>query len=154
MLKIIFKWLLRLILGGALIYAGVLKMLDPQAFADSIAGFQIVPRELINLIALSLPPFEILLGVALILAPIMRLRNNGIRQSVALTTTCLFAAFVFMLGQAIVRGIAVDCGCFGGGASWMESWSPTARVWFSLVRAFALFLGALWLWKKELEVSR
>jgi len=63
----IMQFALRAVLGGVLIYAGVLKMLDPLAFADSIYGFQIVPRELISLVALSLPPFEILLGLALIL---------------------------------------------------------------------------------------
>jgi len=135
------QFLLRLLLGGVLIYAGVLKMLDAQSFADSIAGFQLVPHELINLVALSLPAFEIFLGLALVL---------GIRaKDAALTMACLFAVFIFVLAQAMVRGIEADCGCFGGGTSWLESLSPKVQAWFVLLRALALCLAALWLRVKK-----
>lgn len=141
--------LLRLFLGGVLIYAGVLKMLEhPQVFADAVEGFQLVPRELVNLVALSLPPFEILLGAMLILPAVSRSFNKSISQSAALAAVCLFAAFAFALAQAMLRGIEVDCGCFGGGPSWLESFSSIARAWFSLLRALALCLASLWLWRR------
>jgi len=191
----IMQFLVRVVIGVTLVWAGVVKMLDPLAFADAIAGFQIVPRVFINLVALSLPPFEILLGVALILgffnaktqrrggtkflecgsvAPAFgkpprsavegnrgesMLAKSGNSASAplphsiffaslrlcafalnakesALVATFLFAAFVFMLGQAVLRGIEVDCGCFGGSGT-------SAEV--ALLRALALFAGSLYL---------
>jgi len=154
----IIQFVLRMVLGVALIYAGILKMIEPpQVFADSIAGFQLVPRGLINLVALSLPPFEILLGLALILVGVLGRVQGGIlsvrAKEAALTATCLFAAFVFVLAQAMLRGIEVDCGCFGGGSTWLQSLSSTAQAWFSLLRALALCLAALWLWRRLTQLS-
>lgn len=39
-----FLLLLRLVIGGAFLYAGYLKVRDGVAFADSIASFKILPR--------------------------------------------------------------------------------------------------------------
>ncbi|MDF3059318.1 MAG: Methylamine utilization protein [Rariglobus sp.] len=131
------EWLVRLAgwcLGGVFVYAGVLKVTDPWAFADSVASFRLLPAVLINPVALILPVLEIILGVALI---------AGVKRSVGagmLGVLCvLFAA---ALGQALVRGIEVDCGCFGGGAP------STARTVWALLRDIGLGLLAWWVWHR------
>jgi hypothetical protein len=50
---------LSLLLAAVFIYAGISKFRDPLQFADSIAAFAILPATLINLVALSIPPFEV-----------------------------------------------------------------------------------------------
>ena len=66
--------ILRWIIAGVFIYAGVQKIIAPLNFADSIASFLILPNGLINLVALSLPPFEILLALAVVfgIQPVLR----------------------------------------------------------------------------------
>lgn len=124
-------WLgLRLALGGAFIYAGAVKLRSPQDFADSIATFQLLPAALINLLALGLPPFEIIVGLLLVLD--LRLRVA------ALACLIMTGGFAVALGLALARGIAVDCGCFGGGGL-----PSVAKNWLALGRDILLCGAAI-----------
>lgn len=133
------KWtfiILRIILGGIFLYAGIIKIGNPLAFSDSIASFQILSPGLINIVALSLPSFEILLALMLISGWKWRPALLGI---VFLTTI-----FGLALAQAIFRGLEVDCGCFGPGRPSM------IKTWWSFGRDVMLFIAALWLYLKAL----
>ena len=137
----LFLFILRIVIGAVFLYAGILKMLHPLEFADSIATFDLLPSELINLVALALPPFEILLGGLLL--------PGGYRRQVAFSLWVLTVLFALFLIQAIVRGLEVDCGCFGSGEA------SAGSAWVSLARDFALMLGTGWLWWcGQEEVSR
>jgi len=59
--------LLRIVLGGIFAGAGIIKIQNGQDFSDSIETFKIFPREVINLIAVGLPPLEIMLGTMLVI---------------------------------------------------------------------------------------
>ncbi len=97
-----------LALGAVFIYAGTDKVRAPLDFADSVAGFAILPPFLINLLALGLPIFEIACGLLLV-AP--RTRRVGV-LAVALISAVFFSALL----SALVRGLTLDCGCFGNSA--------------------------------------
>jgi putative oxidoreductase len=130
-----FLFALRLALGGVFLYAGTTKVVNPQAFADSIATFKILPPQLINLVALGLPPFEILLGLMLI--------SGWKARAASLAVAGLGIVFGLALGQALVRGLAVDCGCFGSG-------EPSAlKTWASFGRAFLLLAASFWVFTRE-----
>ncbi len=104
------RWLelaMRLVLGAVFIYAGCVKIGDPQALADSIASFQILPRALIVPLALGLSPFEIASGVLVVV--------GWPRRIGALAVLIVTSVFCVALGSALARGIIVDCGCFGVG---------------------------------------
>jgi uncharacterized membrane protein YphA (DoxX/SURF4 family) len=127
-----FLLLLRLVIGGAFLYAGYLKIREPQAFADSIASFKLLPSELINLMAMGLPPLEVILGVML---------ATGWRGRVAsLGVLVLSIIFAFALGQALMRGLQVDCGCFGSGKP------STMKTFLALGRDILLIAASSWLW--------
>jgi len=131
---------LRWAIAGVFAYAGIRKVLAPQDFADSIASFAILPNGLINIVALSLPPFEILLALAVV--------TRVQRRPALLGLAVLTAVFMAALGSAIARGIAVDCGCFGS-----EEPSATA-AWKALLRDIPLLAAALWLcWIDYRQVS-
>lgn len=130
-----FLLLVRLVLGAIFLYAGATKIADPQVFADSIASFRVVPTQLIGLLALGLPPMEVLLGLMLILG--WRVR------SAAFCVGMLTVVFAIALGQALARGLEVDCGCFGAG-------QPSRfKTWMSLGRDLVLMVGAAWLYITE-----
>jgi len=99
---------LRLIVGGVFLYAGILKARSPEAFADSIAAFRILPLSFINLFALGLPVLEVVTG--LLLATGFQLRIG------AFSALFLSALFVIALLSAGLRGLNIDCGCFGAAA--------------------------------------
>lgn len=105
-------------LGAVFIYAGVEKFRDSLQFADSIAAFALVPPAFINLLALGLPPFEIVCGL-LLLTPWMR--RIGV-LAIALSAAIFFAALL----SALLRGLTLDCGCFGAGAP------SRTRMWIEL----------------------
>jgi putative oxidoreductase len=118
-----------LAMAGIFIYAGIDKIRDPLQFADSIAAFGILPAVFISLMALALPPFEIACGL-LMLGP--RTRRIG-----ALAIAILSAMFFTALASALLRGLTLDCGCFGTGAP------SRSRMWIELVLDITLFASAL-----------
>jgi putative oxidoreductase len=124
------------LVGAAVfIYAGIDKIRDPLQFADSIAAFAILPAVLINLLALGLPPFEIACGL-LLLAP-------WTRRVGALAVAVISIIFFTALASALLRGLTLDCGCFGTGAP------SRPRMWLELGLDVVLFSGALFVYLRS-----
>ena len=100
--KLVF--LLRVFLGIIFIYASIDKIIDPLKFSDAIDNYHITPLEMNNLAALIVPWIELVVGVFLILGIYVRGSSTII--------ILLLIWFIFILTQALVRGINVNCGCF------------------------------------------
>ena len=116
-----------LIIGGIFIYAGVIKAMDPVAFANDIDNYKILPWPLVVRLAFYLPWLELLCGLALILRFFYR---GGLFILTGLT-------FVFIAASVIakVRGLDITCGCFGHVS---QNWNFPAHVALDLA-----ILGAL-----------
>jgi uncharacterized membrane protein YphA (DoxX/SURF4 family) len=94
----------RLFLGGLWIYASHDKILHPDAFAQVVYNYQVLPDTAINLTAVVLPWFELLLGICLV---------AGVWISgAAVLSTALLTAFAGTLVFNLYRGIDIECGCF------------------------------------------
>lgn len=76
-------------------------------FAMEIDSFQLLPARGVTLVANTLPPFELFLGIWL-------LSGIALRYS-SLITTLLLAAFFGVLIHAYALGQEISCGCFGPG---------------------------------------
>lgn len=129
------RWILllvRLSVGGVFVYAGIIKVQHPINFADSITTFQIIPTQLVNIIALALPPFEIIIGLMLILGWKVRLA--------AFSIFILTVIFAIVISQALIRGLEVDCGCFGSGKP------SSLKTWASFGRDILLMAASVWLY--------
>ena len=95
----------RLVVGGMFIWAGVSKIIDPLGFAQNIANYRVFPEGISFFLALVLPWIEVICGVFLIL---------GIfRSASALLLSGFLAVFLVLSTVTILRGIDIDCGCFG-----------------------------------------
>ncbi len=103
-------WLLGAALGGVFLVAGLYKIVAPAAFAQEIANYRFLP-ELAPYLAGVLPGIEIVLGLALIAAPLPW------RRAAALAATGVMLAFTVAVMQALARGIDIACGCFGQGSA-------------------------------------
>ena len=93
---------LRLGLACVFIYAGLIKLLDPRAFAHAIAQYDLIPEGLLPLVAVGLPVLELLAGLGLIFE---------VRGSLTLITVLLLL-FLVILGYAVGHNLDIDCGCF------------------------------------------
>ncbi|ACH37603.1 hypothetical protein Gbem_0575 [Citrifermentans bemidjiense Bem] len=123
----------RIALGGIFIYAALPKIADPVTFAGSVASYQILPYFWSYFTAAVLPFLELICGVLLV---------SGYRvRACALIVAALNVVFMAALASLIVRGLDIDCGCFGGGKT-----SP----WLALSRdaVFLAMAGAV-LWFEE-----
>jgi uncharacterized membrane protein YphA (DoxX/SURF4 family) len=93
---------LRLSLACVFIYAGLVKLLDPRAFAHTIAQYDLLPEGLLPLVAVGLPALELLAGLGLSLE---------VRGSLTIIGVLLLI-FLLILGYAIWHNLDIDCGCF------------------------------------------
>lgn len=98
--ELIGRWLLGLVFLSACVH----KIIGPAQFAKIIYGYQLVPKDAINLIAIILPFLEAYAGMALIL---------GIfPKSAAWIINAMLLAFIAAIAFNLLRGHEFDCGCF------------------------------------------
>ena len=93
------------VIGVVFIVAGLAKVGDPATFASQVHNFRMTPIWSENLIAVCLPWIEIVAGIAIVL--------NVRRRAGALLTSGLMIFFTLAVLQALIRGLDIDCGCFG-----------------------------------------
>jgi putative oxidoreductase len=123
----------RLVAGAVFIFAGVQKLLDPAAFAEDIANYQAFPYWTWNLAAAIVPVAEILGGLAVI--------SGFKRRAGAIVLGSLTVAFIGLILSVIIRGIDLDCGCFGEAAEASQvGWPLIVRDLGLLVAIVAAYL--------------
>jgi uncharacterized membrane protein YphA (DoxX/SURF4 family) len=110
----------RFLLGGIFIYASYDKILNPGAFAKIVFNYQILPNNLVNLIAIILPWLEVIVGFCLII-------GWWIPGAVVIVNL-LMIVFISALTFNLSRGLDVHCGCFSIDVS------ETAAIWLSFLR--------------------
>lgn len=126
--------ILRLIIGGLFIWAAVVKISDPKAFATIVKGYKLFPIWSINLIAIILPFIELITGILLIIGKWVR--ANSIIISI------LLILFIIGLAQAYFRGLEINCGCF----STSSASTPSDILWtifrdiFMLIATFIIYI--------------
>jgi uncharacterized membrane protein YphA (DoxX/SURF4 family) len=94
----------RVVLGFIFIYAAYDKILNPEAFAQVVYNYQILPDQLVNLTALVLPWLELLIGLLLIVGVWL--------PGATFIGTGLLMVFISSLAFNLIRGLDVHCGCF------------------------------------------
>lgn len=124
--------LARLITGGVWIVAGALKVLTPAASIDAVRAYQLLPPSIAEIVGLTLPAVEIVVGLALILGVLTR--------AAGLLSALLFVAFIIGISSVWARGIEIDCGCFGGGGA--KTGAAGAYPW-EIARDAALLAASL-----------
>ena len=99
------NWTLRLIVGGAFVFAGALKIADPAKFVLDIGNYRLVPHDLVNLVAVIIPWLEITAGLFVLAGIWLR--------AAALLISGLTVVFFALIVSALARGLNIECGCFG-----------------------------------------
>ncbi len=99
----------RLILGGVLVVAGGLKAFSPSESASAVAAYKILPNQMAHILGYALPWLEIAIGLLLIIGVSVRFA--------AITGGAVMLIFIAAIISVWMRGILIDCGCFGGGGA-------------------------------------
>lgn len=150
--------LLRLSLGGLLVLSGTMKLgltksiwfpgagwvptLTPLDFAFAISAFKTgLPEPAIALSAFVVPWMEVVAGAALVL--------GWWTRAAALLAAALMVVFTALVGSVLVRGLPVDCPCFGALKLFCDGTISLCHVarnsgFFAAAVAIA-FLGPGWL---------
>ncbi len=97
----------RLVVGGVWIYAGAIKLPDPDGSVAAVRAYELLPGDTAVTVGHLLPMLEVVVGAMLVLGVLVR--------GAAVVSALLFAAFIVGIASVWARGIEIDCGCFGGG---------------------------------------
>jgi len=98
---------LRVGLGAVALVAGLAKLSDLPESVRAVRAYQLLPEGLAVLTGNALPLVEVILGVLLVLGLFTRVS--------AAAFGLMLVAFCIGIGSAWARGLAIECGCFGGG---------------------------------------
>lgn len=120
-----FLFVFRLVVGGVFIWAGLLKIFDPLGFAQAIANYRVFPHWMSFILALVLPWMEVICGVFLVL--------GLLRQSSSLILSLFLVGFLILISSTMVRGIDIDCGCFGRFSQRVDYKLSLLKVFFSFI---------------------
>ena len=129
----------RLILGGVLFAAGWLKAFKFDESQMAVRAYEVLPISVANTLGIILPWLEIGVAILLILGVAIR--------PAALFSGALMLLFIAAITQAGLRGLSIDCGCFGGGGTVEPG---KTRYLEEIARDSGLFLLALYLYRYPL----
>jgi len=134
------RWALiacRIALGALFLWAAATKLPDMNAFAQDVANYRALPGALVPYAAAAVVGIEVVAGVSLI---------TGIAaRPAALVLSVLLLAFIGFLAQALLRGIDLRCGCFGG---------DEPATWWTVARDAVMLAAALLVACKPQPVRR
>ncbi len=98
-----------IVLGLIFIYSAVPKILEVEYFARAVRNYRILPVWSHNIVALWMPWMELIAGFCLV----FKVWERG----GATLILGMMVIFLIAVISAVLRGLDIDCGCFGRTAS-------------------------------------
>jgi uncharacterized membrane protein YphA (DoxX/SURF4 family) len=95
----------RILVALVFIYAGAEKISDPKIFSQAIYNYRLLPIESVNIVAITLPWLELISGILLLF-------GVSVKENSAIIGT-LLVIFIIAIFISMIRGLNIDCGCFG-----------------------------------------
>lgn len=117
-------------------WAAIAKLGDPDAAVRAVRAYEVLPEVLVKPFAWGLPFVELALAVLLVI-------GLGTRAA-GWISAAILAIFMAGIVSVWVRGISIDCGCFGGGGpADVNSWTYATELIRDAVFAGMALLVAL-----------
>ncbi|MYB66147.1 DoxX family membrane protein, partial [Candidatus Poribacteria bacterium] len=103
-IPLILVTLLRVVLGGILLFAGITKLMGFSTFATNVGSYQMLPIGLVKPVSYVIVSAEITLGIVLIIGYFSR--------GAGILSMFLFLIFAVALTNALLQELTIaDCGC-------------------------------------------
>lgn len=137
----------RIYIGIIFIYSGMFKIVYTAEFAETIAGYEILPYWALNIFAIALPWIELLSGILLI---------AGIRtKSAAAIIAGMLILFSLAITINLIKGSSLSCGCFHYSREEVMSWWTLIRdlIWLGMT-LHCLFFDRAFQLERRLRFSR
>jgi len=124
----------RVSIAIVLLFAGGIKMLDFEKSIMAVGSYQIVNPDLARVFGTFLPVIEVMLGLAILFKILHPVTNY--------LAALLMLVFILIIVSVWVRGLSIDCGCFGGGGELPEE-GKVLRYSIDIARDFLFMALAL-----------
>ena len=125
-------------LGLFFVIAALPKIVDPPSFAHMIYNYKLVPNALLNIMALTMPWLELLVGLALIFG-IWRDTANAL-------VAAMLVMFIVAISINLARGNAIDCGCFDVSAANLTREERLRDMKMVILRDIGMLLMCAQIW--------
>lgn len=135
--------LARFTVGGVWIWAGAIKLPHPESSITAVRAYQLLPPTVADALGRVLPMLEVVVGVCLVI--------GLLRRASAGASVVMLVAFIVGIVSVWVRGIAIDCGCFGDGGPDPDAFSK--YPWEIARDVGLLLLSALVLWLRRTPLA-
>jgi uncharacterized membrane protein YphA (DoxX/SURF4 family) len=124
----------RILIGAVFAFSGFTKVTDIDGTIRAVRAYRILPEAIVPTIGAGLPVLELALAALLL--------TGLLTRPAAILTVPLSAAFFLGVASAWVRGLSIECGCFGNGGPTAD---PVPGYVRELVLNAVLMLLAGWL---------
>jgi len=121
----------RLLLGTVFVIAAIPKIARPESFATAIEAYEMIPLAVVNIAAILFPWIELACGLFLI-------AGVYVRPGAALLGI-LLTVFIVAITTAVLRGLNINCGCFGESGGSAVGWNRVLEDIVLLVPAWILY---------------
>lgn len=125
----------RLVLTGAFVVAGGLKVGDLAESGRAVAAYRILPGEAARMVGAIQPFVEVALGLILLAGFAIRLAGA--------VSAILLTVFIAGIASVWARGMSIACGCFDSGGDLAAG--ERANYLQEIIRDVALLLLAVFL---------
>jgi len=132
-------------LGAVFSFSAWTKIMAPQALADAIVGFEIIPESIALKMAIMLIWLELICGTFMLFGLWAR--------ATVIVITGMLTLFQVGLISVVVRGIEVNCGCFGQFSEMQVGWDTIIRNFVQLVFCVLLLYYGSWKYSLDLVVK-
>ena len=105
------KWatiMARVAFGVMWVWAGVPKLIDPRGFLVDVRGYDLLVDPWAVVVALGLPWLEVFVGLAVIF-------GKWLYRGALWISGGMLGVFLVGILSAWIRGLDIECGCFGSG---------------------------------------
>ncbi len=126
----------RLVMAVVWISAGISKMGSLAVVKADIEAYQIFTAQWSSILAVLIGPLELVAGILLLV--------GFMQPQVAKVTNIVLVLFIIGIAQAWIRGLEIDCGCFGAGNSDPNRNFPLEYAWV-IIRDIGFIALTTWL---------
>jgi len=124
--------IIRIVVGFIFIITGISKIVEPAQFVREISNYDMMFRQLINLMAIILPWLEIVTGFLFVFG--VRIKANIILLA------AMLLMFNFAVAVAWARGLDINCGCYSNLAEQTVGFTKLAENFALLIGLVFVFL--------------